>query len=309
MPPPRMSPPACASGAGVYSAYNVTAWEERGLGAMIASEPRDPTFGTWWVHAYHHGLDCVRTMLQQLERDAANLTIDPVVWENSTAALEWMAEELASGRMRGQQVVTPEDVERVRRLRALGREALAGGPPSPELPPLIKQTLNAVYGPDWDLIPDWDTSLAASREAAQAASVPGHDPDEAMDRLEWLAATLMCGGGYIYGLARAIERGDAHLPVGPLAWENAMAALERAVLEHVRGRVQWTREILTLEDVERVRRLRALGAEALSGGSRSQDIGSLAQACLGMLFGPDWERSMPDVEAAAQAIVHGYPPS
>ena len=276
---------------------------------MTASGPPEPSFGTWWVHAYHHGLDCVRTLLQQLARGAVDLTVAPVVWENTTAALEWMAEELDSGRMRGQQVVTPEDVGRVRRLRVLGREALDGGPSSPELPLLIQQTLSVLYGPDWERIPDWETSLAASRVASQAPSVPRHDPDGAMDRLEWLAATLTCGGASIHGLASAIEHGDAQLPIDPSAWENTMAALERAVVEHVRGRVQWTTKILTQEDAERVRRLRELGAEALSGGSRSPDIGPLAQVCLDMLFGPDWESTMPDIEADAQEIVQGYPPS
>ena len=43
--------------------------------------------------------------------------------------------------------------------------------------------------------------------------------------------------------------------------------------------------------------------------SRSTDIGPLAQVCLGMLYGPDWQSVMPDAEVAAQMIVHGYPPS
>src|SRR4051812_24164502 len=131
--------------------------------------------------------------------------------------------------------------------------------------------------------------------AAEDPDVSGRDPDEAENQLEWLSATLACGSGYIHGIVEAIERGDAHLPVGPAAWENAMAALEWAVTEHIRGRVQWTRDLITPDDAERVRRLRALGADALSGGPRSTDIRPLAEACLGMLYGPDWKSIMPDV--------------
>lgn len=143
----------------------------------------------------------------------------------------------------------------------------------------------------------------------EGSDVSGRDPDEAADRLEWLSATITCGSWYVHGLAAAIEHGDADLPIGPSAWENAMAALEWAVAEHLRGRVQWTKEIITPDDAERVRSLRALGAEAISGGPRSTDIGPLAQVCLGMLYGPDWKSVMPDAEAAAQMILHGYPPS
>jgi hypothetical protein len=146
-------------------------------------------------------------------------------------------------------------------------------------------------------------------DRAEGSDVPGRDPDTAADRLEWLAATLMCSGAYIRALAEATERGDADLPVAPSAWDNALAALEWQVMEHVRGRVQWTREVITLEDAARVSRLRALGAEALEGGPRSPDLAPLAEACLSMMYGSDWRDLMPDVAADAQAIVHGYPPS
>ncbi len=276
---------------------------------MTPNEPPEPPVGTWWARTEHHGLGYLRTLLQQLERGAVVLTIDPLTWEHAMDPLEWMAVELATGRMRGQERVTPEDVERVRRVRTLVREVLTGTPPSPELPLLIKQTLRALYGPHWERIPAWDTSLAASPLAAQAASALEQDPDGAMDRFQWLTATLTCGGAYIFWLARAVEHGDVVLPVVPSAWENAMTMLERAVLEHVRGHLQWTTEILAEIDVERVHRLRELGARALSGAPRSLDIAPLARECLVTLFGPNWKSAMPDVEAAAHAIVHGYAPS
>ena len=84
-----------------------------------------------------------------------------------------------------------------------------------------------------------------------------------------------------------------------------MAALEAAVLDHVHGRVQWTHEIVTLQDAERVRQLRVLGAEALSGGPRSPEIGPLANVTLRMLFGPDWKSLMPDIVADALVILDG----
>jgi hypothetical protein len=195
--------------------------------------------------------------------------------------------------------------EVIRGARSLGHEALAGGPPPSELLPLIKQSLIVLYGPEWERLPDWETSLAIHREASQTADVPGEDPCKAFERIDWLVAAHTCGGGYIHELAEAIERGDADLPVGPSAWENTMAALEAAVMDHVHGRVQWTHEIVTVQDAERVQKLRVLGAEALSGGPRSPDIGPLAKAILRMLFGPDWKSLMPEVVADALAILNG----
>ncbi len=272
---------------------------------MSAGEPREAGFRTERMYTYYHILDCLRALLHQLERGEANLTIDPVVWENTTTAFETWTQELASGRMRGLWTVTPEDVERVRHLRVLGHEALAGRPPPSELLPLIKQSLIPMYGPDWELLPDWETSLAIHRKANQTAAIPGEDPYKAFERIDWLVAAHMCGGGYIHELAEAIERGDADLPVGLSAWENTMAALDAAVLDHVHGRAQWTHEIVMLQDAERVRHLRVLGAEALSGGPRSPEIGPLAKVTLRMLFGPDWKSLMPDVVAGALAIRNG----
>ena len=48
-----------------------------------------------------------------------------------------------------------------------------------------------------------------------------------------------------------------------------------------------------LQDGERVQKLRVLGAEALSGGPRSPEIGPLASVILRMLFGPDWKSLLP----------------
>ncbi|WP_437757311.1 hypothetical protein [Sorangium sp. So ce1389] len=88
------------------------------------------------------------------------------------------------------------------------------------------------------------------------------------DQLDWAANAEACAVGYIRTLAGAIERGDAEPGVDPSAWEDTMAAVQWAMMEHVHGRARWPSPI-TLEDVERMRRVHVLGSAALSGGERS----------------------------------------
>jgi hypothetical protein len=57
----------------------------------------------------------------------------------------------------------------LRRVAALGREALAGGPRWPDLVPSIEACLLAFYGPGWARIPDWPSTLALSEAARQRA--------------------------------------------------------------------------------------------------------------------------------------------
>ena len=77
------------------------------------------------------------------------LRIDPSAWDNTVATVEWAMGELLAGRLHGMAPVTEEDVDRLRRLRALGSAALLGGERPPNLPPLARQCLQALLGPDW----------------------------------------------------------------------------------------------------------------------------------------------------------------
>ncbi|WP_437689502.1 hypothetical protein [Sorangium sp. So ce176] len=122
-------------------------------------------------------------------------------------------------------------------------------------------------------------------------------PEEEEDLLDWATWAELFAVGYIRILADAIERGDADLQVDPVAWENTLSAVEEVMEEHIRGRLHGPTAI-TVEDVERMRRLRGLGSAALSGGGRSPELCPLALRCMESLFGRDWKR------AAREAAFH-----
>ncbi|WP_438008546.1 hypothetical protein WME89_07480 [Sorangium sp. So ce321] len=124
-----------------------------------------------------------------------------------------------------------------------------------------------------------------------------------MDQLDWAADAEVYAVGYIRILADAIARGDAEFQVDPSAWENTMAAVEWAMMEHVHGRLQGPTSI-TVGDVERMRRLHALGSAALSGGERSPELYALALRCMQSLFGSDWKRIAEETESYVRAIHH-----
>jgi hypothetical protein len=115
------------------------------------------------------------------------------------------------------------------------------------------------------------------------------DVEDLEEELGWAVHAEFFGVGYIYILACAIERGDADVGIHPSAWENTMSAVEWAMMEQVHGRIQGPTSI-TVEDVERMRRLHTLGSAALSGGERLPELRPLALQCLESVFGPDWER-------------------
>lgn len=117
---------------------------------MISEELTDQdTRSMWLAYAYaQYGSKCLYAMLQQL-KGGGDLAIDPSAWDNTMAALEWTAAELAAGRAQVRETITEETVEHVRRLRVLGSEALSGGERSPELLPLTERCLVAMYGQDW----------------------------------------------------------------------------------------------------------------------------------------------------------------
>jgi hypothetical protein len=134
------------------------------------------------------------------------------------------------------------------------------------------------------------------------------DIDGAGDELEWVVWAECLGAASIHVLTGAIERGAADLEIDPSAWENTMAALEWAMMEHVHGRVQGPMTI-TEEDVERVRRIRALGSEALAGGERAAELGPLVRQFLPALAGPGWKGIVHEAERFLRALAQGLPPS
>ena len=125
--------------------------------------------------------------------------------------------------------------------------------------------------------------------------------EEDEDLLDWASWAELFAVGYIRILADAIERGDADLQVDPVAWENTLTAAEGAMVEQMRGRLHGPTSI-TVEDVERMRRLRGLGSAALSGGERSPELGPLALQCMESLFGPDWKRAARKAASYARAL-------
>ncbi|WP_437761396.1 hypothetical protein WMF27_04970 [Sorangium sp. So ce281] len=110
------------------------------------------------------------------------------------------------------------------------------------------------------------------------------------EELAWAVYAQVYAVGYTYLLACALKRGDADLGVEPCAWENTMGAAEWAMMEHVAGRIQGPRTI-TVEDVERMRRLHTVGSAALAGGKRPPELYNLSIQCMESLFGSDWERA------------------
>ncbi|WP_437522117.1 hypothetical protein WME79_30695 [Sorangium sp. So ce726] len=126
-------------------------------------------------------------------------------------------------------------------------------------------------------------------------------PEELEDLLDWATMAMLYAVGYIRILGDAIVRGDADLQVDPVAWENSLIAIEGVMVEHIRGRLHGPTPI-TVEDVERMRRLRGLGSAALSGGERSPELCPLALRCIECLFGPDWKRAARQAEFYARAL-------
>lgn len=139
--------------------------------------------------------------------------------------------------------------------------------------------------------PDW---ISPDREAEPP-------PEDWEDEFDWLVHAELFAVGYIHILTGALERGDAELGVDPSAWENTMAAVEWAMMEHVEGRVQGPTTI-TVEDVARMRKLHALGSAALSGGERSPELRTLSLQCMESLLGPGWRRMARESERDVRAL-------
>ncbi|WP_437897098.1 hypothetical protein [Sorangium sp. So ce124] len=132
-------------------------------------------------------------------------------------------------------------------------------------------------------------------------------PEEEEDLLEWASMAVFYAVGYIRILAEAIERGDADFQVDPAAWDNTLIAVEGAMMEQIRGRLHGPTAI-TLEDVERMRRLRGLGSAALSGGERSPELCPLALRCMESLCGRDWKSVAREAAFYARALNQEFHP-
>jgi len=124
--------------------------------------------------------------------------------------------------------------------------------------------------------------------------------DEAEERRERVLLADLDGTLCLGVMVLSIERGDAKLPIEPGAWEDTMTELAWMLTQFLDG--AFTRELpYVTEDLERVRRVRALGVQALSGGERAPELAALADACLRSLFGGDWRQ-------AASRMPPCYPP-
>lgn len=129
--------------------------------------------------------------------------------------------------------------------------------------------------------------------------IPRLMPMSADERLqtEWLMRAQEAGCARLSALYLALERGDSLPMIDTTAWENTMAAVEWAVREAVKGRVQWTKRALTQEDVETVQRLRALALAALSGEECSPKLLPLVEQGLAILAGPSWREVVSQMAA------------
>lgn len=116
------------------------------MGARLSDEQADALV-QWLGMSLAFGLDRIETLVDAIDRGAADLAIDPFAWENTMAALEWT---VIQG-MTNEHVVgvpaTDEDLQLVRRIHALGSAALAGEVISPELLPLARECLRMLQGP------------------------------------------------------------------------------------------------------------------------------------------------------------------
>jgi len=97
-------------------------------------------FLDWVISAVTSGHDLLAAIVHELERDASDLAIDPSAWDNTMVALEWA---VTQGLRRESLAIraTAEDLQRIRRVRALASSVLAGEDRSPDLLPLARQCL------------------------------------------------------------------------------------------------------------------------------------------------------------------------
>jgi hypothetical protein len=132
--------------------------------------------------------------------------------------------------------------------------------------------------------------------------MPRPGPGEYIDDplLELGFEATMRGAFCLRVLVQSIEQGADELPIDPRAWENTMAAVEWMISQHIAGAL-YTEPRVTQEDLDRARRVHALGSVAISGGERAPDLLPLAEACASSMV-PGWR-----AEFAAFPV--RYPPA
>jgi hypothetical protein len=103
-------------------------------------------FLDWLILAVSAGHDLLDALVQGLDANASasEIAIGPDAWGNTMTALEWA---ITQGLMRESlhMPTTREDLERVRRVHALGASALAGESVSPELLPLARPCWHVLH--------------------------------------------------------------------------------------------------------------------------------------------------------------------
>lgn len=161
----------------IYQCLLSTRWpESRSAAASPVSASVQPTITPeeqWAWEAYSGAASCIFVLLRGLARDAMDLGIDRVAWDNTLAVAVWALAEKRAGRVLRDldRDISREDVDTLRRLAGLGAEALAGGERTPELRQLAERCLTG-YAPDWrrmmellppgayDVIPPVDVDLS-----------------------------------------------------------------------------------------------------------------------------------------------------
>jgi hypothetical protein len=102
----------------------------------------------WACLALMYGIYCLCVLVLSIERGDDKLPIDPVAWENTMSAMEWMLMQHIDGAIHGPPV-TQEHLERLRRVHALGTEAISGGERAAELVPLVEQVMSSLQVRGW----------------------------------------------------------------------------------------------------------------------------------------------------------------
>ena len=124
-------------------------WRDRIAGLSLRMDLDDPDFFDWFTAALAFGVSSLEDIVRWLEGGGAREeSLDPWAWDNTMSALEWaITLGLTSDRITGVPP-TQEDLRHLRRVHALGSEALSGKERSSDLLPLARHCLFVVRGSD-----------------------------------------------------------------------------------------------------------------------------------------------------------------
>jgi hypothetical protein len=265
--------------------------DERSLNELEAEDDLSLAVDAEWYAAGYISL-----LVKGVERGDTPIGISLSAWENTMCVVEWALRKHVTGHLQGPSDITTEDVVRMRRLRALGAAIITDGEDEPDLPMLAERCLEALLGPKWKtyqrrveidacrLLDMW-----SRRPASAAPSRRGATQEELDNELDFLIQAEYRTVDLIGTLVDALDRGDDDLGIDPTAWSNTMAAVHWAMGEHVAGRV-WSRRAITVEDIERMKRLESAVSSALAGCERTPELRALACRGAESLLGPNWRR-------------------